>query len=166
MAAETMMVLGDFVFSIPTLVYQELSRRSAWTFGRNKRQGARDGVQFLGPGEDSINLAGYLVPQVAGDASSIARLRALADLGQAQPLVGGDGAVYGPRVILSVEERQSHLFGDGSARRYDFSIELLAVDDDDALDPSARPAVFNETVDVDDSEQDTAEPAEAPVVAG
>jgi len=153
MGAETMMVLGDFVFSLPTMVYQELARRTAWSFGRNKRIGARDGVQFLGPGEDTINLAGYLVPGVVGDASSIERLRALAGKGEPQPLVGGDGTVFGPRLILSLEERRSHLYGDGSARRYDFSAELLEVDPEDALDPSAKPSAFDETVAVDDEEK-------------
>jgi len=166
MAAETMMVLGDFVFSIPTMVYQELSRRSAWTYGRNKRIGARDGAQFLGPGEDNINLAGYLVPQVAGDASSIERVRKLADRGEAQPLVGGDGTVFGPRLITSLEERRSHLFADGSGRRYDFSIELLLVDDDDALDPRAKTGFFDETVDVDDAEKDGLSEDEKALLAG
>lgn len=135
---QTMMVLGDFVFSLPTLVYQDLSRRNAWRFGENNRLGARAGQQFIGPGADDISLGGYLVPQVAGDAGSIKRLRALGDLGQPQALVGGDGEVFGAFIIVSLDERRSSLRGDGQAGRYDFQLELRAVDDTDALAASAR----------------------------
>lgn len=154
-----LLALDDFIFSLPTLAYQELSRRSSWRWSQNPRIGARAASQFLGPGEDTISLAGDLVPQIVGDVSSIDQLRALGDRGEALALVSGDGRVHGAYVILSLDERQGLLWSDGSARRYDFSIELRAVDDEDALDPGAKPSA--EAIDQEMAVQDDEEIAAA-----
>lgn len=137
--------LGDFVFSLSTLAYQELSRRTSWRHAQNPRVGARAASQFLGPGDDLISLAGDLVPQIAGEASSLDRLRSMGDAGEVYPLVSGDGRVHGAYVMLSQDERQAHLYSDGAARRYDFSIELRTVDDSQALAPAAEIGALAET---------------------
>jgi phage protein U len=132
-----LMALGEFVFSLPTLAFQDLSRRTSWRWAENSRIGVRAASQFLGPGEDTITLAGLLVPQVIGDASSIRQLRALGDQGEAWPLVDGTGRVHGAFVLTDLEERQTMLLQDGVPRRTDFSITLKHVDDADAHAPTA-----------------------------
>lgn len=132
-----LMALGEFVFSLPTLAFQDLFRRTSWRWAENSRIGVRAASQFLGPGEDTITLAGLLVPQMIGDASSIRQLRALGDQGEAWPLVDGTGRVHGAFVLTDLEERQTMLLQDGVPRRTDFSITLKHVDDADAHAPAA-----------------------------
>lgn len=139
--SDVMLSWGDFVFSLPTLAYQDFSRRNSWRWANNARMGVLDDAQFTGPGDDLVSLAGMLVPQVAGDRSSLSRLRAIGDEGKPRVLVGGDGVVFGPYVLTGLDERRSLLHGDGSARRYDFSIDLRRVPDDTMLDPDATNAV-------------------------
>lgn len=136
--SDVMLSWGDFVFSLPTLAYQDFRRRNAWAWASNPRMGEFDDAQFTGPGQDTISLSGMLVPQVAGDLSSLSRLREIADQGQPRVLVGGDGVVFGPYVLTSLDEGRSLLHGDGSARRYDFSIELRRVPDDAMADASLK----------------------------
>ena len=132
-----MMSWGDFVFSLPTLAFQDLARRTAWNWSQTPRVGVRAASQYIGPGDDPITLSGCLMPQVAGSASSLSRLRELGDKGEAWHLVSGDGTVHGVFVMLSVDERRTALFGDGTARKIDFTIELRRIDDHDALSASA-----------------------------
>ncbi|WP_304273176.1 phage tail protein [Caulobacter segnis] len=149
-----MFALGDFVFSLETMLPQELNRRTDWRYARNTRQQARSAAQYLGPGDDRLSLAGDLVPTLAGDASSLNRLRTLAARGEAQPLVGGDGTVFGAFLIVGLDERRGYLQTDGTALRYDFMLDLEAVDDADALAGRVEKSYFDETVDVDDAEKD------------
>ena len=123
-----MLALGMFIFSLPTLAYQEFSRRTDWKHARSPRVGARDASQFTGPGADIISLRGFLAPEFAGDQTSLDTLREMAGSGDAYPLVDGSGRVYGAWVIDSIDEGQSLFFEDGRARRIDFSIDLHQVD--------------------------------------
>lgn len=132
-----MMSLGLFVFSLPTLAYQELQRRTSWEHAENKRVGVRASSQFVGPGADTITLGGLLVPDVAGSPSSIAELREMGDEGGNWPLVSGTGEVLGAWRIDSLDETQTLFFQDGVARRTDFSITLTRVDEPAAAEASA-----------------------------
>lgn len=124
-----MMSLGMFVFSLPTLAYQDLQRKTAWRHAETSRVGARAANQFLGPGTDGITLGGVLVPDVAGDAGAIETLRAMGAKGEPYPLVDGRGNVLGAWVIESLDEGQQNFFQDGLARKTDFSLSLKQVDE-------------------------------------
>lgn len=123
-----MMALGMFVFSLPTLAYEELQRRTSWRHVQNTRIGARAANQFLGPGDDLVSLSGMLPPELS-DVTSIATLRDLGDAGDPLPLVDGRGQVYGAFVIESIDERQSSFLDNGAPTRIDFSLELRRVPD-------------------------------------
>lgn len=123
-----MMALGMFVFSLPTLAYEELQRRTSWRHVQNARIGARASNQFLGPGDDLVSLSGMLPPELS-DVTSLATLRDLADAGEALPLVDGRGQVYGAFVIESLDERQANFLDNGAPRRIDFGLELRRVPD-------------------------------------
>jgi len=124
-----MMALGMFVFSLPTLAYQQLQRKRAWEHAANARIGARAAYQYTGPGEDTITLSGLIAPEITGHPASLEALRALADEGQPLPLVDATGHVYGAFVIRSLGETRSLFFADGSARKIEFELELVRVDD-------------------------------------
>lgn len=125
-----MMALGQFVFSLSTLAYQEFQRQTDWRHGSTSRIGARPARQFLGPGDDSITLPGVLLPELTGGLPSLDEIREMADTGKAWVLVEGTGWIYGLWVIESLSETRSLFFSDGTARRIEFSLVLKRIDDD------------------------------------
>ncbi|TRX75287.1 phage tail protein [Pseudomonas mangiferae] len=124
-----MMALGLFVFSLPTLAYQELQRKTEYRHASSSRVGSNPARQFVGQGEDSITLPGVLMPELAGSPISLDVLRYMAGTGKAWALVEGTGRIYGTWVIENIDETRSLFFTDGAARRIEFSLSLKRVDD-------------------------------------
>lgn len=129
-----MMALGQFVFSLSTVAYQELQRQTAWRHPSNSRVGARPARQFLGPGEDTISLHGTLYPAEFGSAQGLADLREMGKAGLSWPLVDGAGNVYGSYVIESLHETGTLFITEGLPRKIDFQIALACVDDGEPVD--------------------------------
>jgi len=124
-----LMALGMFLFEIGTLPFDELQRKTDWQHARSARVGARDATQFVGPGDETVSLSGAVYTELTDGRVSIDDLRALADAGEALPLVDGSGTVYGNFVITALDERHAYLMADGTPRRIDFGLDLLRVDD-------------------------------------
>lgn len=124
-----MMALGMFIFSLETLVYQELQRQTDWRHGSTSRIGTNPARQFLGRGDDSITLPGVLLPGLAGTQLSLDTLRMMADTGKAWPLVEGTGRILGVWAIESISETRTLFFRDGAARRIEFNLVLKRIDD-------------------------------------
>lgn len=129
--------LGLFPFSVATLAHDEFARKTSWRHANVTRVGARDALQFTGPGEDQVTLPGTAYAELSDGRASLDQLRAMADAGAPWPLVDGVGRVLGSYVIVTVDERQSEFFPDGTPRRIDFTVELLRVDD-----PAGRAGAF------------------------
>lgn len=127
-----LMSLDQFVFGMSTLAHQELQRQTQWKHASNARVGARSGRQFTGPGDDTITISGVLVPELAGNLSSLDDVRAMADKGQAYVLVDGAGTVFGAYLITGMHQTGSHIDANGLPRRVDFSITLERTDDNRA----------------------------------
>lgn len=124
-----MMALGMFVFSLETLAYQEFQRQTDWRHGSTSRIGTNPARQYMGRGDDSITLPGVLLPALAGAQISLDTLRFMADMGKAWPLVEGTGKIYGTWVIESLSETRTLFFRDGQARRIEFTLKLVRIDD-------------------------------------
>tara|TARA_R110002012_G_scaffold321621_2_gene550169 strand:- start:8213 stop:8656 length:444 start_codon:yes stop_codon:yes gene_type:complete len=124
-----MMSYGMFVFGLSTAAYQELQRQTTWRHASQSRINARPTRQFLGPGDDTINLTGTLLPMFTGGQQNLDQLRALADQGKAWPLIEGTGTYYGMFVIESLGENKSEFFRDGAAKQIDFDIKLARIDE-------------------------------------
>lgn len=124
-----MMSLGLFVFSLPTLAYQDLQTRLSWRHPSSSRVGARPASQFVGLGDESMTLSGCLVPELGGDPNALATLQEMGDLGEAQPLVSGLGEILGDFVIDSMDITKKAFFEDGVARSTDFTLSMHRVDD-------------------------------------
>jgi phage protein U len=124
-----LIALGMFLFEIGTLPFDELQRKTDWQHARSARVGARDATQFVGPGDETVSLSGAVYTELTDGRVSIDDLRALADAGEALPLVDGSGTVYGNFVITALDERHAYLMADGTPRRIDFGLDLLRVDD-------------------------------------
>lgn len=125
-----MMTLGTFVFSLPTLAYQQLQRQNQWRHAASERVGARAAHQYVGPGDETIELSGSIAPELTAGEVSLNTLRDLAEDGLPMPLVDGRGYVYGAYVIQSMNEGKTLFFPDGAARKIEFSISLLRVDEE------------------------------------
>ncbi len=124
-----MMALGMFVFSLPTLAYQEIQRKSGWRHARSGRIGAIDATQFVGRENDTITLSGTAYAELMAGRASIDELRDMAAQGKAWSLIDGTGRVYGTFVITGIDEGMKEFFADGTPRRVDFTIELLEIAD-------------------------------------
>ncbi|QWN07006.1 phage tail protein [Xanthomonas citri] len=124
-----MMSYGTFVFSLDSAAFLQLQRQMNWRHGTSERVGARPASQFLGPGDDIIDLSGLIAPELTGTRASLHTLRQLAADGEPLPLVDGAGVVYGPYLLLSIIETASLFFEDGTPRRIEFQLSLRRADD-------------------------------------
>lgn len=123
-----LMALGMFLFALSTLGFDELQRKTDWRHARAPRIGARDATQFVGLGDETISLSGSTFTELTDGRVSLDDLRAMADTGEAFPLLDGTGLVWGSYVITAIDERHAALMADGTPRRIDFGIDLLRVD--------------------------------------
>ncbi|WP_284336722.1 phage tail protein [Comamonas sp. NoAH] len=161
-----MLCLGLFVFSLNTLAYQELQRRTAWKHPTQSIVGGRDASQFLGPGEDTITLSGSMVPEFAGQPASLDELRRMANTGQAWVLVEGSGTVYGAFVIMDLQETKTLFYVDGTPRKIEFTLSLRRVDQDpDESDDAQDGTSGNDMGDLE-PEDDSAYNDEQPELQG
>lgn len=124
-----MMSLGDFVFEIGSLPFQQLQRSTSWNFAQGERFGARKASQATGPGDDKITLTGGLIFGFAGSYSSIDKIRAMGDAQEAYTLTAGTGDVMGNWLIKAFNVNTSEFLIDGVARKADFTLELERTDD-------------------------------------
>lgn len=124
----SMLALGLFVFSIDTLAFDELQRKTDWRHGAAERFGAAPAFQYLGPGADTISLPGVLMPELVGAVASLDRLREMAATGDAWPLVQSDGRIIGQYIIRNIDDRRTNFLPGGAARRIEFAIDLERVD--------------------------------------
>lgn len=124
-----MMCLGYFVFMTQTASYDELQRKTAWRHAEQQRIGQRPAYQFLGPDADTITLQGRLLPEVTGGRMTLDTLRAMAEGGDAWPLIEGTGRLYGFWAITSVDETDSYFLKDGLPQKVGFSLALTRVDE-------------------------------------
>ncbi|MFJ4288744.1 phage tail protein [Cupriavidus sp. NPDC089707] len=125
-----MMALGQFVFSLDTAPYQDFQQQIAWRHPANSRTGRRPARQFLGPDDELITLTGVLAPELTGGDDTIEDLRKLGDSGEAHVLIEGTGRYYGLFVIENLQVTRTYLFQDGKARRIEFTLKLVRVDDE------------------------------------
>lgn len=123
-----MMCLGQFVFSLNTLAYQELQRQTNWRHAATSRIGVRPASQFLGPGDDTITLPGTILPEF-GQRTSLDEIHDMGDTGEPFVLVDGAGRLYGLFVITDKSETCSAFDQLGKPKRIEFSFTLKRVDD-------------------------------------
>ncbi|MGV7167417.1 phage tail protein [Xanthomonas axonopodis pv. cajani] len=124
-----MMSYGTFVFSLDSAAFLQLQRQMSWRHASSERVGARAASQFLGPGDDTIDLSGLIAPELTGTRASLDTLRELAADGEPLPLVDGTGVVHGPYLLLAINETASLFFEDGTPRRIEFQLSLRRADD-------------------------------------
>ena len=127
---EVMMSLGSYRFSLETAAYEALSRTSNFRWVAQNRVGGRPAQQFLGVGEEAVEMTGRIYPHFKGGLGQINTMRAEAAKGEPLFLVDGRGYVWGQFAIRSVREKQTHLQGNGAPLRQDFTLELVHYGED------------------------------------
>jgi len=141
-----MMSLGFFVFELATAPYQELQHKLAWRHPSTSRIGLRPARQFIGPDDELITLRGTLLPEITGGAKSLDLLRYMGDSGEQWSLIEGTGRVYGFFVIESLDITKNTFFKDGAARKYDFTLQLARVGDDELHNIGAVTATLRDLI--------------------
>ncbi|WDF71494.1 phage tail protein [Novosphingobium sp. KACC 22771] len=121
--------LGLFAFDMPTLLFADLERDRTWRHPETETFGGLPSTQYVGPGTDTIFLGGMLVPEICGTYSSIEKLAAMAEAGDAYPLVRGDGKILGNFIIRRLNEKHANMLDNGKARSVEFTLDLARVPD-------------------------------------
>jgi len=125
----TLIILGPFRFAVDSAAYDELTRSSRWDWKPVDRVGVEPALQFTGPQNETIQLAGRIVPGFTGGIEQLARMRLIAGFGRPLPLIDGTGRVHGNWVIESIEDTGTMHFRDGYPRLVTFSVGLKKYND-------------------------------------
>lgn len=126
-----LLALGQFVFSVDTMTYNELQRSRSWSYASNSISQGRDKHQFTGAGEETVTIPFAIYQSHGfGNRQSIDDLSEMADSGSGYVLIDGSGYLYGVFVITAIDETRSHITNIGVARKIDGTMNLMRVDDD------------------------------------
>ena len=128
--SEVMMKLGKYKFSLPTAAYQNLRRVNEWRWSSQARLGATPAQQYLGPGEETIDLDGGIYPHWQGGLGQIDAMKAEANKGEPLHLVDGLGFIWGKYCIKRISESQSAFLANGLPRKIEFEMSLVAYGED------------------------------------
>lgn len=126
MQSTVLLALGSYRFSVSTGGYQKLQRSTNWRWPETHRIGVKPGLQYVGPGDDTISLDGTIYPHYRGGLRQIDHMRAQAGLGQPLALTTGFGRYLGMFAITKIKEDQTYLMSDGAPRKITFDIDLKA----------------------------------------
>jgi phage protein U len=119
--------LGEFAFSIGTAAFQTMERVSSFRWAENERIGANPGLQFIGPGAESISLQGVIYPHFRGGLGQVDRLRTEAGAGKPLLLVYAServGQILGYWCLEEVREVRTVFDSGGVPRKIEFSLQL------------------------------------------
>lgn len=125
--------LGDYVFELDTAAFQSLQRQTAYRWEIKNRLKRTPAAQFIGRGEDTITLPGFILPHFRGGIGQVGRMREMADTGDPLPLVYAFervGQYNGLWCIKDISETRTLFFRDGVPRRIDFQLTLVAYGED------------------------------------
>ena len=125
-----LLALGDFRFSVATAAYDELSRTAEYRWRRQDRIGRVPARQWLGPGDDTIELRGTILTAYRGGLGQVEAMKAEAVRGEPLRLVGGTGTVFGLWVVLRIRETGSVFLAGGAPRKVDFELSLAYYGED------------------------------------
>lgn len=128
-----LMILGYFVFILQTVPYQSLQQNIGWNHPSNSRVGRRPAYQYIGRDEETLTLSGAMYPQLTGGKIMFDLLRDMGNTGEPYYLIDGSGTIYGQFVIVRISIEQTYFFADGTARKIEFTIELIRIDEEDIL---------------------------------
>jgi len=112
---DVMMMLGlEYQFSLSSSAYQQLRRSTEYRWPVQERLRRRPARQFVGPGNDAIELSGTIYPHYRGGLRQMECMRAVAGQGEPLRLVGRTGEYPGDGGALNGSRRRRRCsFGTG-----------------------------------------------------
>ncbi len=119
-----MMGLGSYRFSLSTAAYQELKRTNPYRWSAQNRIGQRPALQYIGPGQETIELSGDIYPLYKGGIGQLDKMRVVAGTGQPQILVDGLGNIWGKWCIEEIQETQTTFLPGGIPKKQSFTLRL------------------------------------------
>jgi phage protein U len=126
-----MMMLGPYMFSVGTASPQLVNRNTTYHWPAQERVGKRPLLQWTGPGDERMEIAGVIYPHYRGGLRQVQAMRELAGLGKRWLLVDGLGVVYGLFAIVEIDETGVLYDAKGAPRRISFRLQLEYAGDDD-----------------------------------
>ena len=120
-----LMGLGEFRFAVPGLSYDRIARRIEYRWEPQMRVGRRPAQQWLGTGEEMLDIRGVLYPHVAGGYNDLNKMRQAAMAGTPMGLADAKGIYYGPWCIRNIRDEQEYFHANGDPRKVEFSIDLV-----------------------------------------
>jgi len=126
MSNSAMLALGEYVFFVPLSAYNELKHSTEYRWVSQDRYKKRPAKQFLGPGNETIDLTGVIFPEQAEHLNQVEAMRAEAAKGTPLPLADNYGDLHGEWVILSIEETRSHHMIEGTPLKIEYALHLEA----------------------------------------
>ncbi len=124
-----MLMLGNYRFSVDMAAYQSKARSTSYRWGKQDRLTTNPALQFVGPGDDTMSIQGFILPHYKGGLGQVESMRQEAGKGESLLLLEGSGKVLGRWVIESITENQSTFFKDGTPKRIEFTLELRKDED-------------------------------------
>jgi phage protein U len=127
--ANVLLGVGPYRFEIPALAYDKLDRAYEFRWVPQDRIGRRPAMQFLGPGDEIVELRGTIYPQDPrfGDGfRQLESMRKEAEKGRPRGVASNLGRYYGRWCIVRISDVQSFFTKDGAPRKVEFNISLTA----------------------------------------
>ena len=124
MPTEPLMTLGEYVFGVDAAAYREMQRVAEYRWPRQERIGRSPARQWLGPGEETIELSGTIYPVRRRAEEEMDALRAEARKGEPLRLMLGTGEILGLWVIEAIRETGTRHLPGGVPRKVEFRVRL------------------------------------------
>ena len=119
--------LGDFLFEAKGTSFSSIERESTYNWTSQDRLGSSPARQFMGMGEETIDLPGVIYPHMFGGMDSLNKIRKLAGSGKPQVLSYTDekqGQYKGKWTIDRITETRSEFIAEGAPRKIEFTITI------------------------------------------
>lgn len=117
--------LGGMQFSVMPVNIAEVERETGSDYAAKDVVGSARPREFTGIADEKIKLKGVLFPHKFGGGSGLAALQIMAQAGEPQMLIRGDGGVFGWYVIERVTDTHTFIDLAGVGRMIEFEIELV-----------------------------------------
>lgn len=124
MIGHTMLALGSYRFAVATGGFEKLTRNRTWRWVSQDRIGRPPALQFVGPGEDKVNISGVIYPHFRGGLRQVDMMAAQANRAAPLSFMDGMGRWWGNFVVLSCQETRTTFMSDGAPRKMEFELEL------------------------------------------
>ena len=124
MPTEPLMTLGEYVFGVDSAAYDEMRRVAEYRWERLQRLGRPPARQWLGPGDEAIELGGTIYPVRRRGEEEMDALRAEARKGEPLRLMLGTGEILGLWTVERISETGTFHLPGGVARKVEFRVRL------------------------------------------